>query len=115
MLQLTTAGSSLLGVCMDVDDVTVRCHLEAMEKSGSWADEGMIVASASYLKRDTHVYSYSDEAGASPLVYSASSSKTNAQPIKLAFYLPGHYKSMIRCCQSSLSTADFSYRPPLPI
>ena len=57
---------------MDITDVTVRCHLEAMEKNESWAGEDMIVASVSYLKRDTYVYTYSDKAGVSPLAYSAS-------------------------------------------
>ena len=63
ILQLAAAGSSLPEVCMDVTDVTVRCHLVAMGKSGSMK---MIVVSTSYLKRDKHVYTYSNKAGVSP-------------------------------------------------
>ena len=56
--------------------------------------ENTIVASASYLKRNIHVYTYSDKADVSSLVYSTCSSKTNAMPIKLAFYLPRRNKSV---------------------
>jgi hypothetical protein len=60
-------------------------------KDGSWAGEDSILAAANFLQRPIHVYV---AAVCSPLIYVPSSPLVCCLPILIAFYEPGHYRSL---------------------
>ena len=73
------------------DATACRLRAEYIRQDGNWVGEDIIPVAAEYLKRDIHVFVAF--ANISPLVYSSSSSVL--PPVVLAFYEPGHYKSVL--------------------
>ena len=81
-----------------------------MEKDGSWAGDDFILPAAAFLHHEIHVYIYSTKASSDPLVYSPLV-VTDDHPIRLAYYLPGHYKTVYNIqlplrSSSNLKTGD---------
>ena len=70
-------------------------RIKIIRQSGSWAGEEAILAAANFLKSKVHVYVAA--AASSPLVYkstSVSASGVSNGQVNIAFYEPGHYKSV---------------------
>ena len=64
-----------------------------IRKDGSWAGEDIILVTANFLQRPLHIYcaSYTSP----PLVYVPElSSASQAVPVLLAFYEPGHFRAI---------------------
>ncbi len=95
ILELASTGNALPGVSMDVEDPSVRQELDRMMRSGTWAGEDMIAATAAFLRRPVHVYTFTSMCDASPLIYPSPAQQTaDVHPIRVAFYLPGHYRAV---------------------
>ncbi len=83
---------------------------------GKWIGEDVILMTARYLQRP--VYVYISTVQSSPLIYSPPAVKgVSTLPVMLAFYEPGHYRSVgedIRArLQNGLLNDNLnSYRPP---
>ena len=91
------------------DKEALRQRAVKISKDGEWVAEDIILATANYLKRPIHVYM----AGAcSPQVYSPSSSVTSeSMPLMVAFYEPGHYRSVALQPVVSSSSSSYNYNP----
>ena len=95
ILELPSADDALPGISMDVEDPSVHQGLDNMMQSGTWAGEDMIVATAAFLRRPVHVYTFTSVLDASPLIYpSPVQQALDVHPIRVAFYLPGHYRAV---------------------
>ena len=71
-------------------------HVKIVRQPGSWAGEEAILAAADFLKSEVHVYIAT--AASSPLVNkptSVAASGVSNRPVSIAFYEPGHYKSVV--------------------
>ena len=94
-LRRAVAESIMLSSSQDsisTEDATAcRLRAEYIRQDGNWVGEDIIPVAAEYLKRDIHVFVAF--ANISPLVYSSSSLVLS--PVVLAFYEPGHYKSVL--------------------
>ncbi len=94
-LQLADAGEDLLGVSSCNIDASTRRQIENMRIERTWAGEEAIVSTASYLRRPVHIYTYASNCDLLPLMYSHPKCDDGAIPIRLAFYLPGHYRAVV--------------------
>ena len=75
---------------------SLRAHIKIIRQSGSWAGEEAILATADFLKSEVHVCIA--VAASLPLVYkptSVAASVVSNGPASIAFYEPGHYKSVV--------------------
>ncbi len=70
------------------NDAAHKCA-SAIRKDGAWAAEDAILATANFLQRDIIIYISTQQI--SPLIYNATIFGPKQQPVKLAFYEPGHY------------------------
>ena len=65
-------------------------------QTGAWIDEDIILATAEALIRIVRVHTAVDAGShSSPQVYT-SKQFSNNQPLSVAFYLPGHYRTVLR-------------------
>ena len=64
-------------------------------KGGTWVGEDVILAMAECLERQILVFMYVDGNGSSPEIFSPSTDSTKKAPLRIAFYKPGHYRSVI--------------------
>ncbi len=90
---LKNATNVVPGITVDLSDKVVLQHLKEMEMDGSWAGDDFILPTAAFLQRVIHIYIYNTNNNSDPLIYSPPA-VSNAKPIRLAFYLPGHYKAV---------------------
>ena len=81
-------SDGLVGPDRDV----LRQRAADIGKSGTWATEDIILAAADCLQRPIHVYVAA--ARSSPLVYSPTQLQAARSPLLLAFFEPGHYRSV---------------------
>jgi hypothetical protein len=95
VFQLAESGKTLPGISMDISDASVCKQLNSLGKAGTWAGEEMIMATADYLRRPVHIFTFSSVANSSPLEYTAPQCDTSLPPVRLAFYFPGHYKAVL--------------------
>ena len=64
-----------------------------IRKDGSWAGEDIILSTANFLQQPLHVYYAS--CTSPPLVYASELSfASQAVPVLLAFYEPGHFRAI---------------------
>ena len=95
ILELASAGDTLPGISMDVEGPSVRQELDNMMQIGTWAGEDMIATTAAFLRRPVQVYTFTSVLDASPLIYpSPVQQALDVHPIRVAFYLPGHYRAV---------------------
>ena len=86
IIELASAGDALPGISMDVEDPSVRKGLDNMMQSGTWAGKDMIAATAAFLRRPVHVYTFTSVLGASPLIYpSPVQQALDVHPIRVVF------------------------------
>ena len=71
------------------DEEAARVCAENISTDGMWAAEEVILASASYMQRDILVYMAVNKI--LPVVYSLILIGPKLQPIRVAFFEPGHY------------------------
>ena len=72
----------------------------------TWAGEESIVAAADYLHRPIHLYKYCSSSDMLPVIHSPKNNNIKYSPIFLAFYEPGHYKSVINVNQTHFDNLD---------
>jgi OTU domain-containing protein 5 len=77
-----------------VDRVALHKHATVVAKTGTWVGEDVILAAACNLLRPIHVYIAA--CNSSPLIYAPSMVSTDSLPLLLAFYEPGHYRSVVQ-------------------
>ena len=92
ILDMASAGDSLPGVSMNISSEPVRQQLAEMMTAGVWAREEMVIATAAYLRRQVHVYTYTTDASSCPRVYGPPGQCAEGfSSVRIAFFLPGHY------------------------
>ena len=73
-----------------------------MMTAGMWAGEEVAIATAAYLRRPVHVYTYTTDVSSCPRVYGPPGQCADGlSPVRVAFFLPGHYQvveSLSRRC-----------------
>ncbi len=87
--------ASCVASSSSVDHVALRKHAADVMQGGTWVGEDVIMAMTECLQRQIHVFMYVDSNGTSPAIYSPSSNATKLAPLRIAFYEPGHYQSVI--------------------
>ena len=89
ILDMASAGDSLPGVSMVISNETVRQQLADIMTAGVWAGEEMIIATAAYLRRPVHVYTYTTIVSSCPRVYGPLGQCADGfSPVPVAFFLP---------------------------
>lgn len=74
---------------------------EYVSTTKAWPGEDVIIATAVCLQRLLHIYVAGGSAA--PLVYSPDTAPADSSPLLLAFYEPGHYRSVaIQCAKASV-------------
>ena len=73
-------------------DESIRKSADAIKIICSWAGEDAIMATADYLKRNISIFVSS--AIVSPIIYYPSCTCVGP-PLRIAFYEPGHYVTVI--------------------
>ena len=87
-----------------------------VRKCGTWANEDITLATADYLKQDSHVITANRTTA--PLVYSPSI-PSNKNPILIAFYEPGHYRAVtrvfnpVKCSTANVNVNAENLLPPV--
>ena len=75
------------------DGLSFEKHVERLSTNGIAAGEDAISALADVCNRDIYVYSARAN---EPFIYKPSSKQSNCSPVQIAFYEPGHYKTVIK-------------------
>ena len=89
------------------DVVTTGRRIDEIATDGNWVGEDVILAMAEYLQRQICVFFASDTA--SPLIYSPTASDTSSvvnDPIRIAFYEPGHFRAVASKICSKLTASS---------
>ena len=95
ILDMASAGDSLPDVSMNISSESVRQQLADMITAGVWAGEEMVIATAVYLRRQVHVYTYKTDASFCPRVYGPPGQCADGlSSVRVAFFLPGHYQAV---------------------
>ena len=77
------------------DSESLKWFVADIHKDGSWAGKIAILATANYLQRPVQVYHVSNIS--SPLTYSPEQLPTHQlSPARVAFYKPGHFRSVFK-------------------
>ncbi len=69
--------------------------VQSVRTDSNWAGEEVLLAAADYLQRDILVHKYITVSGSSPMIYHPAAGERNDSPISLAFYEPGHHRTVI--------------------
>ena len=86
--------ATIVNVSSPDSDALLRAVAD-VARDGSWVGEDVIAATAEYLQRIIHVYFAASSA--SPRIYSPlhqSSQCSTSSPLLVAFYEPGHFRSV---------------------
>ena len=67
----------------------------SMQADGTWSEEESIVTAADFLLRDILMHKFGTTAAASPIHYTSSMCVSSSSPLLVAFYEPGHYRSVV--------------------
>jgi hypothetical protein len=82
--------SGLLDTSPD-DGKTFRDHIAALRNNGVEAGQDAILAISEVCQREVHVYM----AYMQPEKYCPSNGVVSGEPIRIAFYEPGHYRAVV--------------------
>ncbi len=95
-------NNSLLSGVTDIspdDGLPAKQHIEQLHKHGVAVGEDAILAVVDLYNKELHVYSCKP----TPLVYKPRISTAMCDPLRLAFYEPGHYRAVILSLSSHLN------------
>ena len=105
----------------ELDDIVgdiqfISDYVKSMLVEGTWAGEECIMAAADYLQRPIYLFKYCSTLPMSPIIYSPRTRSITKLAIKLAFYEPGHYRSIINSnepniTKNSSTSVDFIHLP----
>jgi OTU domain-containing protein 5 len=92
------SSGSILGGLLHTspdDNSSFTAHLANLRSLGNSVGEDAIIALAEVTQREIHVYA----AYVNPLIYRPTNLKCDQEPVRIAFYEPGHYKAVLHSQQ----------------